>query len=125
MISGFLSFKEFIEYFCRIELDDDDDPKLPTAVCHECYSVLLNFCMFTVNAEKQQNKFKNRLPQSPVVRESTKRKNEEESVGQKNEQFSPTSRLKNGAKRKKTLNLQINDESKNTEKITEKQECVC
>lgn len=62
--SGFLSFKEFVEYFCRIDLDDPDiTNKLPTSVCQECYYVLLNFCKFTITVEKLQNKFKNRLPQ--------------------------------------------------------------
>ncbi|CAG9799241.1 unnamed protein product [Chironomus riparius] len=63
-IKGFLSFKEFVEYFCRIDLDDPGIAnKLPTSVCQDCYYVLLNFCKFTITVEKLQNKFKNRLPQ--------------------------------------------------------------
>lgn len=75
-----MSFKEFIEYFCRIDLDDPGINKLPTAVCQECYYVLLNFCKFTITVEKLQNKFKNRLPQEhsePHNKVSLKRKHEE------------------------------------------------
>lgn len=35
---------------------------MPQGCCKTCYNTILSFCMFTVNVESQQNKFKNRFP---------------------------------------------------------------
>jgi rRNA maturation protein Rpf1 len=58
----FITFKEFFEYYCRVELDKDES--LPQGICNICHNTVLSFCLFAVNVENQQNKFKNRLPKS-------------------------------------------------------------
>lgn len=59
------------------DVNEDQSSNLPTAVCKDCYSILLNFCKFTVMVETQQNKFKNRLPQVQSGVPSKRKKSEE------------------------------------------------
>lgn len=54
-----MNFRQFAEYFTRTTIDPDET--LPQGCCKACYKTILGFCMYTVQVEAQQNKFKNRI----------------------------------------------------------------
>ncbi|KAG5678368.1 hypothetical protein PVAND_008050 [Polypedilum vanderplanki] len=72
-IKGFVSFKEFIEYFCRITLIDNEN--LPDGVCQKCYQTLVDFCILSVTAEKNQANYE----KQPVMN-SHKRKRDDSNL---------------------------------------------
>lgn len=59
---GSISFKEFVEYYCRITLELS--VRLPTKVCLSCKSSLVKFSEFSYSVEKQQLKFENKETES-------------------------------------------------------------
>lgn len=115
--AGFLNFKEFVEYFCRILLDED--PLLPQACCRACFRTITKFCIYTCTVESQQNKFKNRLPpdDKPTNQEvpctsnnisketssslsSTKRSNDDEQPATKNSDNEEVDEIRKSKRRK-------------------------
>lgn len=101
-IQGFVNAKSFIEYFLRINLDDNK--QFPDSVCRQCFSKIVKFCLFTTEVESVQNKFKNRLPpdddQRQVVQETSESVVQETSRDISKETISSASSSTSRSKRK-------------------------
>lgn len=61
---GIITFKEFIEFYCRITLDSD--PDLPQTVCISCRNSLSQFSEFSYLVEQQQLKLGKKEIKVPV-----------------------------------------------------------
>lgn len=79
---GFRNVKEFIEYFCHIDLSED--PKLPQGCCKSCYYTIRNFCIFTVSVEKVQNRLINQLSSKILEKASVHEINSQDSKKNEN-----------------------------------------
>ncbi|KAG5674993.1 hypothetical protein PVAND_004934 [Polypedilum vanderplanki] len=59
------TFKNTVEYFCRLEISDDD--RLPQFVCIKCKNTLDNFTFFTSKIKSFQQELNDSLPSSTTI----------------------------------------------------------
>src|SRR5690349_7474734 len=72
---GIVSFKEFVEYYCRITLKSD--PDLPQQVCLTCKDSVVKFSEFSYSVETQQSLLEKKDPKD--IKNNSESKTEDSS----------------------------------------------